>query len=128
MANTFTITLTEKDAALAYFALGIVAKLGPGAQENPEIMARIAKNGPESLLRLAAMLSVSDDCMELANRIRKASDPTWEPLKPGETCPDCGEVHEPAPKHHKKTGPKLDPESPELPDNVIRFPGPETKQ
>lgn len=118
-----TLDLTDDEVKALFVALTTSGSLCRSLGR-PDGMVVAMAPGPEQAAALAAYAPVMD---ALALKVRKLADPSYDPTAP---CPDCGVVH-------STTGPggiddmgltKEPTEELKLPDNVIRFPGPKTKQ
>lgn len=120
----FTLDLDGAEVSAAFTALQLGARFAHSLTEDVELMQKAAKEGPGAVVQMAVVASQAATMDSLAIRIRQLVDPSYQPEKPGEPCRDCGEVHEPAPETKAEKAEEFKP----LPDNVIPFPGPKTKQ
>lgn len=114
-----TLELTDEEVKALFVALTTSGSLCRSLGR-PDGMVVAMAPSPDKAAQLA-VYAVQIDA--LAVKVRALADPSYDPTAP---CPDCGVVHSTAgPGGIDDMGLT---EDPKLPDNVIRFPGPKTKQ
>jgi len=120
----FTLDLDAAEVSAIFSALQLASRFARSAVDDPDVMKKAAKDGPGVVVQIAIIASQADTMDSLAVRVRQLVDPSYVPEKPGEPCRDCGVVHDPLPEPKANTDEEFKP----LPDNVLPFPGPKTKQ